>query len=102
MATYLELATIQDQAGYGDLQRRIRTAVVIKAVSLLDLATPTAAQVSWAAGALANPSAAAEQVVWYVLGANSSAAVTAILSAGDNAVQSNVNAAADAIISGSV
>ena len=99
MATYTELATITGNAGFGVFQDKIRVAVVIKAVALLDAATPTAAQVAWAQTALAEPAATANTVLWYVVGANDSASLAAIVGASDSAVQTNVNAAVDKIVS---
>lgn len=99
MATYTDLADIQENASYGALVQKIRVAAVIKAVALLDAATPTSAEVAWALSALDSPASAAESVSWYVIGANNSATVAQIVGASDAAVQTNVNAAVDKIVS---
>ncbi len=98
MATYTELAQIAADESFGSLVEKVRVACVIKAVALLDLATPTASQVTWATDALNNPSAAASSIIWYVIGANSGANQAQILNATDNAVQANVDAAVDKIV----
>lgn len=102
MASYAELATIRDQAGFGAVVEKIRVAVVIKAVAYLDAATPTGAEVSWAQATLRNPAETAESVTWYVIGKNSAASVAQILNANDAAVQGNVDAAVAKIVAGGV
>lgn len=99
MAIYTELAGIAGETGFGDLQSKLRVAVVIKAVSILDQAVPTAPQVTWARAALTRPETVANDVLWYVIGANATATIAQILAATDSAVQANVNAAVDKIVS---
>ncbi len=100
MATYTELANIQNASGFGDLRDKIIAACAIKAVALLDGTTPTAAQIAWAEAALLNPPKAATDVMWYVIAKNAGATLAQILAANDAAVQANVNAAVDVIVSG--
>ena len=99
MATYTQLATITSDAGFGAFYEKLRVAVVVKAAALLDGATPTAAEVTWALAALGNPSATANDIQWYVIAENKSASIAAIVGASDSAMQSNVDAAVDKIVS---
>ena len=98
MATYAELANISDDPGFSGLKEKLNVAVVIKATALLDGATPTAAQIAWAQSALSSPVSAANDIQWYVIAANDSASIAAIVGASDSAVQNNVGAAVDAIV----
>ena len=99
MATYLELFTLKSDSA---LQDRTAVAVAIKAQGLLDSATPSIAQVTWANEALENPVSKAGALLNYVLAANNGLTVAQIQSASDSALQTNVGAAADIIISGGV
>ena len=81
MATYLELHTLQSDS---DLQDKVSVAVVKKAQTLLDAATPTAAQVTWANDAIDNPRGKALPLLNYVLAANSAASVAVIQAATDS------------------
>lgn len=101
MATYSELAGIAQNAGFPALRDKVMVSCVVKAVALMELSTPSAAQIAWAKMAIDSPAAAADGVIWYVIGANESATLAQILSASDAAVQANVNAAADVIIGAS-
>lgn len=100
MATYSELAVIAQDAGFGEFVQKVRVAVVVKAVAFLGAATPTPAEIEWSVAALDEPGRAAHSVTWYVIAANSGAAVAQILGATDTAIQSNVNAAIDKIVLG--
>lgn len=95
MATLLELATIQEQSGWNDFHSGVIGAVLVKAASVIDEPTPNVGTLDWAKGATASPTIAADALVGYVVGTNSSASVTAILTANDAAIQSNVDAAVD-------
>ena len=99
MATYAELFDIQTDAV---LRNKIQIAVIVKAQALIDLASPTANQVTWAANALNDPTKMMTKIMPYVLAANKSATQSNILSASDSAVQTNVGAAVDKLISGGV
>lgn len=99
MATYSELFSIQ---GDGNLKNKIQIAVTVKAQSLIDLASPTANQIAWAANALKDPVGTMTKIMPYVLAANKSATQSQILSATDSAVQANVDSAADKLIAGGV
>lgn len=97
MATYLELFQLRANS---DLQDRAAVAVTKKAQTLLDLPTPTAAQVAWALAAIEAPKSKAAALLNYILAANSSATVGQITGATDANLQSQLSAAVDAIIAG--
>lgn len=99
MATYAELFNIQNDP---TLRNKILIAVTVKAQALIDLASPNAGQVTWAANALSSPVAMMTKVMPYVLAANKSASQATILAASDSAVQTNVDAAVDKLIAGGV
>ncbi len=97
MADYIDLKPLAvDQV----LRDRVEVAIWVKAQTILDDGAPSAAEVQWASDALENPSLKATQIINYVLAANKSASESAILGAADTAVQSNVDAAVDALIAG--
>lgn len=97
MATLQELADLSqfDATKYSNLVDKIGEAAKIKAVAILQLATPTQAQIDWASTTLSDPLTAARKLVNYVVAANESAAQLAILDASDTTVQNNINAAVD-------
>lgn len=98
MATYTELYNeLQEDA---QLRDKVAIACCKKAQTIVDLSTPTADQLNWANAVLQNPAGAAMKLLPYVLAANSSATVAQIQSASDATIQTNVNAAADKLISG--
>ena len=97
MATYQELYTFTSQPDWPEFLGKVRVAAVIKAVAILDSASPSAAAVAWATDAIARQASAGDDVVWYVVGTNNAATIAAILAATDVAIQTNVNDAVDAI-----
>lgn len=97
MATYAELF---DQRAHSALRNKITVAVAIKAQSLIDSESPTAAQIAWANDAIRDPEGKAVVLLNYVLAANKSATVQQIQSASDAAIQNNVDTAVDALIAG--
>lgn len=97
MATYAELYDLRSDSG---LRNKVAVAVAIKAQTILDLASPTNAQVVWASAAIANPVTKADALLNYVLAANKSATVSQIQGATDSTIQTNVGAAVDKIIAG--
>lgn len=99
MATYQELFDLRSNSG---LRNKVAVACVKKAQALLELTPPTADQVAWASSTLANPIAQADKIFAYVLAANSSFTVAQIQGAADTAIQTNVDAAADALIAGGI
>ena len=99
MATYLELKVLtQDIA----LRDKVEIAVDVKAAAILDDGAATTAEVDWASEAIMNPSLRAVEILNYVLAVNKGLSVEAIQGASDAAIQSNVDTAVDAIISGGV
>lgn len=99
MATYQEL---YDLGSNSALRNKIAVAVAIKAQTILDEASPTVAEVEWAKEALNAPLREADILMHYVLAANRAATTGQIVGATDSAIQTNVNAAVDKIISGGV
>lgn len=97
MATYLELFALRSDS---DLNDKIAVAVAKKAQAIIDEATPTAAEIAWANEAINNPVAKAGTLINYVLAANSEATPAQITGASDASIQTNVNAAVDALIAG--
>ena len=97
MATYAELFELRSNS---PLRNRVAVAIIIKAQSLIDGATPTAAQIAWANAALQGPVDKAGEILNYVLAANKDASESQILDASDSAIQTNVDTAVDALIAG--
>lgn len=95
MATYLELEALRNDE---TLIPKVSMAAVIKAQSLIDAASPTAGQVEWANETLRNPRDRARVLVRYVIAANKGLDVAAIKAASDSAIQTNVDAAVDKLI----
>jgi len=99
MATYAELQTLRSDSG---MQDRVTVAVAKKAQSLLAAVSPTAAEVTWAASAIASPTSEMPGMLNYVLAANSASTTAVILAASDATLQAAVDTAADAIIAGGI
>jgi len=97
MATYTEIFDLRRNS---DLRNKIVVAVAVKAAAILDSATPTAAQVTWAKQAIANPMGQADDLLVYVLAKNAALTAAQITGASDAAIQTAVNGAIDKIISG--
>lgn len=97
MATYAELYDLRADS---DLRNRIAVAVTIKAQSLIDGESPTAAEIAWANDAIRDPEGKAATLQNYVLAAHKNATVQQVQSASDTAVQNSVNKAVDALIAG--
>lgn len=97
MATYLELKALRNNS---DLQDKVEVACVKKAQTLIDLATPTAAQITWAQATIRDPQSESGAMLNYILVANSTLTTAQILAASDSAIQGQINDAVDAIIAG--
>jgi len=97
MATYAELAAIEDDPQYNTLRQKIGVASAIKAAAIIDSATPGAEALAWAKSAVAKPLQAGEGLIYYVIASNAGAAVSVIYSASDTAIQAKVNDAVDSI-----
>jgi hypothetical protein len=95
------LADLQTLLNDPMLRNKIRSAVVITAKNVYYEAPETpshAARLAWAKSVFANPDAAAEQVVRFVVASNATASVEAILTAGDSTIQSAVGGAVNLFI----
>lgn len=97
MATYTELFELRADSA---LRNKIAVAVAVKAQALIDLASPTEAQIAWANAAIDNPVSKADTLLNYVLAANKTATVAEIQRATDAAIQTAVSAAVDKLIAG--
>ena len=97
MADYPQLFELR---GDSPLRNRVTVAIVVKAQALIDGGAPTAAEIAWADAALKNPSGKATEILGYVLAANKGATVANIQGASDTAIQTNIDAAVDALIAG--
>ena len=99
MATYTDIYNLRSDSG---LRNKVAVAVIKKAQNLLDGGTPTPNEVAWSSNAIGNANQQAEKILSYVLAANSGSTVTAIKGATDAAIQTNVDKAVDALITGGV
>lgn len=98
MATYFELHDLMSSSTVGDLRRRLRVAIVIKANAVAEAASPPAAAKEWARNALRDPQQFEDMVLRYVLADNAAATVSQITGASDAQVQTAVNAAVDSLL----
>lgn len=96
MATYVELFNLRNDDG---LRNKVAVAVTIKAQALFDAASPTAAQLTWAKSAIADPSALADGYLKYLLAKNAASTVAQIQAASDATIQTAVGALVDKILS---
>jgi hypothetical protein len=97
MATYLELHDLVSSPTIGDLRKRLRVAMTIKANAVAAASSPTSQAREWARAALRDPQQFEEAVLRYVVAANASATVSGIASASDAQVQTAVNTAVDTL-----
>lgn len=97
MATYTELHAISTEQ---DILKKVSVACVVKSQALIAGVTPTAEQITWANNTLNDPLARAKVLIHYVLGANKDSTAATIRAASDATLQTNVDAAADALIAG--
>ena len=97
MATYTEIANIQDDPLWNDFLSKIRVACVIKASEIIDSATPSTTGLDWAKATINNPVSAGNAVAYYVVAKNANATLAQIYNATDNAVKTNVDAAVDVL-----
>lgn len=94
MATYLELGSIRSHPDWPFLLSKIRTAIIIKAATVISDSAPTPEALAWAKEALEKPSVY-DEIANFVIAANASATLDNILNAPDTAIQSNIDAAVD-------
>lgn len=97
MATYAELYELRSDS---ELRNKVAVAATKKAQSLIDAASPTTAQISWANSAIVDPQAKAGPLLNYLLAANSALTVGQISGVSDANIQTAVNAAVDKLIAG--
>ena len=100
MADYIQIYDLIATPDGTALRNKISVAAAIKAQTLIDGGSPTAAQIAWANDAIKNPSGKAQELIHYVLAANNSATIATINAASDATIQSNVDTAVDALIAG--
>jgi len=100
MATYTELFDFKADPDGTAFRNKVSVAVTKKAQALIDGATPTAAEIAWADAAIKAPLSKSNELVNYVLAANSTASIAVITAATDATIQTNVDAAVDALIAG--
>lgn len=95
MATYAEFVTHRSSPEFTDLVNRVTVAVAVKAASIINAATPTAAEQSWAKEALANPRSKADTLINFLIADNADLSISQINSASDTAIQGKVDTAVD-------
>ncbi len=98
MATYKELSALKNDNT--ELLDRAMIAVIIKAQTLIDKVTPTAAEIAWANTAIHDPFRKARDLLNYVLAKNNASNIAAITGAPDATLQSNIDDAVDILITG--
>lgn len=94
MALYLDLYN----ANFGNLDKQILVALVVKANVIAKLPSPTASQKAFALAALASPRTYLDTVKNYIIADYNTATVVAIQTATDAQVQTAVNAAVDTLL----
>lgn len=87
MATLEELQTLFSDSG---LMIKVQSALTLEAQALLDLATPTIAQKTWAVDVLRNPTGETAMTLRYVVAANSGSTAIQISGASEAQVKINV------------
>jgi hypothetical protein len=99
MATYEELFNLRTNTA---LRNKLAVAAVIKAQAYVSGATPTLNQLTWAENTFANPLSEADELMNYVLAANKDLTVSQISGASDSAMQTQVNTAVEALVTGGI
>lgn len=95
MATYTELFGFYGTPDFDDLRNKVKVALIVKAADIVELPSPTSAQIEWAKSAIASPGILATQVINYVLAVNNQLDISTIIGASDTAIQNNVDSAVD-------
>lgn len=100
----LQAATLEEiyEVAFGDLdtsplRKKVAMAAIVKAEDILGEATPSQTRLDWALAALSDPIGQSEALFRFVLAANDGATQQQILDATDSQVQTNVDAAVDAL-----
>jgi hypothetical protein len=99
MATLQEIGDIENDPLYGALLQKVRAAAAIKASLVVDDGASPAARLTWAKETLANIDGAGENLIYYAIGKNEAETLANILGANDTQIQTNINAAVDALYS---
>ncbi len=99
MATLLKLTQYTHTPEYAALLKKISVALAKKAVTIGNLATPSAAQVAWCKDVLRNPGGYAPTVAQYVLAANAAFTIAQINAVTDAAIETAVGTAVDKLLS---
>lgn len=89
MATFEELQQLFSDSG---LMIKVQSALILEAQALLDLATPTAAQKTWAVDTLYDPRVEVATVLRYVVAVNSNSTKEQIAGATEAQVKAGVAA----------
>lgn len=95
MATYTELYAIDAD---DEFKNRVAVAVYVAAQAILVEATPDAARTAWALNAIQDPGQTAKRIARLIVAANKTATVSQILSATDEAIQTNVDEVIDGLV----
>ena len=94
MATYIELHELRTN---DSLRQKVGVACVVAAQVRL-AGTPSAEEAEWARNVITNPGNIANKVINLVLAANKDLTVAQITSATDAAIQTNVDAVVDGLV----
>ena len=99
MASYTDLFGLRSDSV---LINRIAVAVTIKAQVYVDGATPTADELTWASRVLNTPRPEAEKLLHYLVAKNNTATIAQITGSSDATLQTAVDGAVDALVSGGI
>jgi hypothetical protein len=97
MATYNELASLNEDAGWPAFADKALISVIKKATEIVDEASPSATRLSWARSALGSPRGSTNELIFYAVAKNSGLTTAQILGASDSAVQTNIDEAIDSL-----
>jgi hypothetical protein len=99
MATYIEIHDAIAGAAFADLRKRIQTAVLKKAQTVIDADDQPFSRRNWARSVFSDTPEETERMLSYLVAKNSSLAVATIAATNDAAAQTAVNSAVDLIFS---
>ncbi len=99
MASYIDLFDLRSNSV---LINRIAVAVTIKAQTYIDGATPTTDELVWASRVLVAPRPEAQKLLHYLVAVDNTATIAQITGASDSAIQTRVDAGADALVTGGI
>jgi endonuclease/exonuclease/phosphatase family metal-dependent hydrolase len=95
MATYNQLAAIENDANWSSFSEKVRIACIIKAATIMGDVNATSGQKAWAIACVKDARATMQNIRAMIVAANQAATVAQITGATDAAIQTNVNTAAD-------